>query len=61
MYWLAGHADIVENDMIDGCAKRGARMARDRPGECMDIDHSLTSECFLPPGQAPFNYHTLPP
>jgi ribonuclease HI len=61
LYWLAGHADIVENDMVDGCAKRGARMARDRPGDCMDIEHSITSECFLPPGQAPFNYHTLPP
>ena len=61
LYWIAGHADVVENDMVDGCAKRGARMAKHRPGDCMDIKRSQTSLRFLPPSQAPYLYHALPP
>ena len=59
MYWVAGHADIKPNEMVDGCAKLGAKQAQ--AGRGMSVATAIRTGCFLPPGQAPYLYDTLIP
>ena len=59
LYWIAGHADIPENDMVDKCAKKGARQAA--AGVGMEVSLGPSHGAYLPLGQAPFQYHRLQP
>jgi exonuclease III/ribonuclease HI len=59
IYWLAGHADIKENELVDGKAKMGSKQAADGGG--MVVAASIAANNYLPPQQAPYRYHALPP
>ena len=59
MFWIAGHVDLEENELVDGCAKLGAKQAQQELG--MNVELAIAGEQFLPPGQAPYSYHSLPP
>ena len=59
IYWLAGHADIKENELVDGKAKMGSKQAADGGG--MVVAVSIAANNYLPPQQAPYRYHALPP
>ena len=58
MHWIAGHADIAVNEMVDALAKRGASLSA--AGQGVDAQRASEAGLFLPPGQAPYQYYNLP-
>ena len=59
IYWVPGHADVAENEMVDELANWGAEQSQNGVG--INVAQAIANNRYLPDGQSPYHYHKLNP